>query len=102
MALGVDRVLTSGGASTAAEGAATLAALVARAGDAITIVAGGRVRAAGVAALVRETGVSEVHARVIREPGPADADTRERWRRDVAARGRRREFVTVTDPVTTS
>lgn len=85
VALGVDRVLTSGGASTAAEGAATLAALVARAGDAITIVAGGRVRADGIAALVRETGVSEVHARVIREPGPADAVTRERWRQDVAA-----------------
>lgn len=83
--LGVDRVLTSGGASTAAEGAATLAALVARAGDAITIVAGGRVRADGVAALVRETGVSEVHARVIRESGPVDAATLERWRRDVAA-----------------
>jgi len=83
--LGVDRVLTAGGRPTAAEGTAMIAALVARAGDAITIVAGGRVRAAGVAALVRETGVSEVHARVIREPGPADADTRERWRRDVAA-----------------
>jgi len=83
--LGVDRVLTAGGRPTAAEGTAMIAALVARAGDAITVVAGGRVRAAGVAALVRETGVSEVHARVIREPGPADDVTRERWRLDVAA-----------------
>jgi len=83
--LGVDRVLTSGGQPTAAAGPATLAALVARAGDAITIVAGGRVRADGVAALVRASGVSEVHARVIREPGPAGAATRETWRRDVAA-----------------
>jgi copper homeostasis protein len=83
--LGVDRVLTAGGRPTAAEGTAMIAALVARAGDTITVVAGGRVRAAGVAALVRETGVSEVHARVIREPGPADDVTRERWRLDVAA-----------------
>lgn len=83
--LGVDRVLTSGGRPTAAEGAAMLAALVARAGEAITIVAGGRVRADTVAALLWQTGVREVHARVIREPAPADALMRERWRRDVAA-----------------
>jgi len=79
VALGVDRVLTSGGAETAADGAATLAALVARAGNAITIVAGGRVRAADVAALVKATGVREVHARLIRDAGPADGDTRARW-----------------------
>lgn len=83
--LGVDRVLTSGGRPTAAEGTAMIAALVARAGAAITVVAGGRVRADIVAALRRDTGISEVHARVIREAGPADAVTRERWRRDVAA-----------------
>jgi len=85
IALGVDRVLTSGGAATACEGAATLAALVARAGDAITVVAGGRVRAGTVAALVRDTGVSEVHARVVCEPGPADTDIRGRWQAEVAA-----------------
>lgn len=83
--LGVDRVLTSGGRPTAADGAAMLAALVARGGEAITIVAGGRVRADTVAALLWQTGVREVHARVIREPAPADAMMRERWRRDVAA-----------------
>lgn len=83
--LGVDRVLTSGGRPTAAEGTAMIAALVARAGEAITIVAGGRVRADTVAALLWQTGVREVHARVIREPAPADALMRERWRRDVAA-----------------
>jgi copper homeostasis protein CutC len=83
--LGVDRVLTSGGRPTAAEGMAMLAALVARAGDAITVVAGGRVRADTVAALIWQTGVREVHARVIREPAPADALMRDRWRRDVAA-----------------
>lgn len=83
--LGVDRVLTSGGRPTAAEGIAMLAALVARGGEAITVVAGGRVRADTVAALLWQTGVREVHARVIREPAPADALMRDRWRRDVAA-----------------
>ena len=62
-----------------------LAALVARGGEAITIVAGGRVRADTVAALLWQTGVREVHARVIREAAPADALMRDRWRRDVAA-----------------
>lgn len=85
VSLGVDRVLTSGGRPTAAEGIAMLAALVARGGEAITVVAGGRVRADTVAALVWQTGVREVHARVIREAAPADAMMRERWRRDVAA-----------------
>ncbi len=83
--LGVDRVLTSGGRPTAAEGTAMIAALVARGGEAITVVAGGRVRADTVAALVWQTGVREIHARVIREPAPADDLMRERWRRDVAA-----------------
>jgi copper homeostasis protein CutC len=78
-------VLTSGGRPTAAEGTAMLAALIARGGEAITVVAGGRVRAETVAALLWQTGVREVHARVIREPAPADALMRERWRRDVAA-----------------
>jgi len=61
--LGVARVLSSGGAATAAEGADTLAAMVARAGDALRVVAGGGVRAPVVAALVRRSGVREVHAR---------------------------------------
>lgn len=85
IALGVDRVLTSGGAPSADAGALMLATLARRAGEAITIVAGGTVRARNVAALVRATGIHEVHARVIREPGPADAAMRERWRTEVAA-----------------
>jgi copper homeostasis protein len=60
-ALGVARILTSGGGRTAWDGAATLAALVRAAGPALTIVAGGGVRAGHVAALVRASGVSEVH-----------------------------------------
>jgi copper homeostasis protein len=61
--LGVARVLSAGAAPTAVEGADTLAAMVARAGDALRIVAGGGVRAANVATIVRRAGVHEVHAR---------------------------------------
>ena len=84
IALRVERVLTSGGAATAAEGAPVIAALVRRAQGAIRIVAGGGVRATNVAALVRATGVDEVHARLIREPGPVSPIAREAWRLLVA------------------
>jgi copper homeostasis protein len=59
--LGVSRVLTSGGAATAVEGAAELARLQARWGERITIMAGGGVRSGNAAGLLRETGVREVH-----------------------------------------
>jgi copper homeostasis protein len=61
--LGIDRVLTSGGAATAAEGTAVIARLARRAGGRIIIVAGGGVNGADLPALVRATGISEVHAR---------------------------------------
>jgi copper homeostasis protein len=85
LALGVDRVLTSGGAATAADGAAAIAALVARAGEALTVMAGGGVRAHTVAALIRRTGVREVHARLLPSgrTAPADAATQAAWTRDV-------------------
>jgi copper homeostasis protein len=63
MELGVDRVLTSGGASSALEGAAALKRLTERAGDAITILAGGSITASNVADVVRLSGVREVHLR---------------------------------------
>ena len=64
LALGVDRVLTSGGAPTAVEGADVIARLVVQAGDAMAVMAGGTVRAQNVADLVRRTQVREVHARL--------------------------------------
>jgi copper homeostasis protein len=67
--LGVSRVLTSGGAPTAAEGVAPLRALVEQAAGRIGILAGGSVRAHNAAALVRSTGVTEIHSRT-----PANAD----------------------------
>jgi copper homeostasis protein len=60
---GVSRVLTSGGAATAIEGADTLAELVEHAGDSLTILAGGGVRHNTVRDIVERSGVHEVHAR---------------------------------------
>jgi copper homeostasis protein len=64
LALGIDRVLTAGGAADAPAGATVLRALVARAGGRITVMAGGGVRAANWRALVAATGVPELHASV--------------------------------------
>ena len=61
--VGVARVLTSGGAGSALEGKEALERLVHRAAGRITILAGGRVRGDHAAALVRATGVTELHAR---------------------------------------
>jgi copper homeostasis protein len=60
---GVTRVLTSGGAATAVEGAVRLTSLVRQARGRLTVVAGGDVRAHNVVNLIAETGVREVHAR---------------------------------------
>ncbi len=60
--LGIDRVLTSGGAATAWEGRAALAGLVQQAAGRISVMAGSGVTAEGARALVAATGVDEVHA----------------------------------------
>jgi len=59
--LGVTRLLTSGGAASASEGAANIAELVRLAAGRIGILAGGGVNASNVAELVRSSGVREVH-----------------------------------------
>ncbi len=63
VAVGVARVLSSGAAATAVEGADTLAAMVERVGRSPSVVAGGGVRWHNVVELVRRSGVREVHAR---------------------------------------
>jgi copper homeostasis protein len=63
IALGAARILTSGGSTTALDGAEKLAELVVRARGRIGILAGGGVRPANVAEIVRRTGVTEVHLR---------------------------------------
>ena len=59
--LGVERVLTSGGRLTAFEGIEALANLVDRAGDKIAVLAGGRLSTSNLEAVIRQTGINEVH-----------------------------------------
>src|SRR6185369_12269607 len=66
---GVQRILTAGGASTAAEGAATLATLVRQAGSRMIVMAGGGVREENVRSVVSISGVREVHVRLTRLTG---------------------------------
>lgn len=60
-ALGVHRVLTSGGAVSASEGTAAITRMVERLGKHLVVIAGGGVRASNVDQMLRLTGVSEVH-----------------------------------------
>lgn len=60
-ALGIDRVLTSGRAASAPEGAAQIAALVRQSAGRVAIMPGGGVTAANVRALLEATGAREVH-----------------------------------------
>lgn len=71
IALGVPRVLTSGGRPDVFQGAEALAALQRQAAGRITILPGGGVKPERVTELVRATGVTEIHlsARVY-EPSP--------------------------------
>lgn len=62
IALGFERVLTSGGARSAPDGAARLADLVAQADGRIAVMAGSGVTAANAAELISRTGVREIHA----------------------------------------
>jgi copper homeostasis protein len=62
IAIGADRILTSGGEQTAEAGLATIAALVKRAGNRIAIMAGAGIKAANVLNILAWTGVGEIHA----------------------------------------
>ena len=66
VAAGASRVLSSGGAPTAREGAGTLAALVRQAGARLTVMAGGGVREENVRDIIVTAGVREVHVRLTR------------------------------------
>jgi copper homeostasis protein len=69
--LGVTRVLTSGGCSTAMEGAGAIRRLVERAAGRIEILAGGGIRAEHAADLITAAGCRELHigAAVARDDG---------------------------------
>lgn len=62
---GASRILTSGGAATAHEGAAAIASLVDHAGCRISIVAGGGIRDHNVRDVVRLTRATEIHSRFL-------------------------------------
>ncbi|RDZ27011.1 copper homeostasis protein CutC [Lysobacter silvisoli] len=62
IALGCERVLTSGAAAGAPAGAPAIAALVRQGGGRIAVMAGAGIEPGNVAALVAATGVREVHA----------------------------------------
>lgn len=62
VSLGIDRVLTSGGAPSAEKGIPELKRLVEQASGRIGILAGGRIRAGNAATIVTATGVQEIHA----------------------------------------
>jgi copper homeostasis protein len=66
--LGVSRVLTAGGATTAADGADAIAALVDHARRRIAVIAGGGIREQNVRNVISRTGVGEIHTRFIDEP----------------------------------
>ncbi|MGB3851802.1 MAG: copper homeostasis protein CutC [Tunicatimonas sp.] len=61
IALGVDRILTSGQQATAWEGVALIESLVKQAAGRIIIMPGGGINEHNIQALVRQTGVSECH-----------------------------------------
>ncbi|WP_066809588.1 copper homeostasis protein CutC [Sphingomonas asaccharolytica] len=73
IALGYDKILSSGGALTAVEGMTTLAAMVAAAGERLSIIAGAGVRPDNVARIIAATGVREAHGSASR-PGPQPDD----------------------------
>jgi len=69
IALGYDKSLSSGGAPTAIEGMTTLAAMVAAAGERLSVIAGSGVTPDNVERIIAGTGVREVHGSASR-PGP--------------------------------
>lgn len=66
IACGVQRVLTSGGASSAWAGRKRLQTMVRQAADRVTIVVGGAVRPANIARLKASTGAKEFHSSMSR------------------------------------
>lgn len=59
---GAARILTSGGAKTALEGAPTLRSLVEAAADRVIVVPGAGISAANIAEVARQTGAREFHS----------------------------------------
>jgi copper homeostasis protein len=73
---GADRILTSGGAPTAEQGAAILARLQQAAKERIGIIAAGSIRANNLRGILRQTGIREIHA-ALHSPIPSPVPSRE-------------------------
>ena len=71
--LGVRRVMTSGGAATAAAGAGVISELVRRAAGRIEILPAGGVRPANAVRIIRRTGCRQLHTSARDETGRMDA-----------------------------
>lgn len=61
LSLGVDRILTSGGAESAAEGRSTIKEMVRKSAGRAIIIAGAGITAGNAEEIARYTGVSEIH-----------------------------------------
>jgi copper homeostasis protein len=59
--IGAHRILTSGGAAAALEGASALRSLIQQAGNRMTILPGGGLHAGNIAGVARATGAQELH-----------------------------------------
>ncbi len=92
IALGVERVLTSGGCTTALEGASSIAGLVSHVQDRIAIMACGRISADNLETVVRQTQATELHigsavCRAMAAPNALPGDGSEgTWQRTDAQR----------------
>ena len=73
---GFNRILTSGGATTAMEGAIELSKLYQLATDEIEILPGGGIRAENVESLIHATGVRQIHSAVREVASKISADSR--------------------------
>lgn len=85
VALGVERVLTSGGAPSALAGASELRQLIQSAAERIVVLPGGGITETTVGALVRATGAGELHFSASQPSPGAARDHAERIRRIMAA-----------------
>lgn len=84
--LGIERVLTSGQANTALEGAPVIRRIVDWSGGRVTVLAGGGINEANASRIVHETGVTEIHLR-----GGAAEDSAMQFRRPGVFMGKRYE-----------
>lgn len=106
---GADRILSSGGRSSALDGVAALARMRTRAAGRIAIMAGAGVRLANIRPIVQASGVDELHTSLAPAPAPRAAALRMELQgrqsaplREADVRAFRNEFQSVLGPVACS